>query len=107
MAASPEPSQHAPSLIRVWDDEDSNHFAEGHHEPDAFLAAVEAYIDECGVREDNARWGITYRVEDVEQVWCVESPDDEERMHLADADAPGAFAVTLVRHARDENRSGS
>lgn len=89
----------ATETIRVWSDDDEVHFAEGHHDPDVFMAAVNAYIDECGVRADQERWGVHFVADDVEHRWFTPDADDEELMHPASEGDAGAFAVTLVRPA--------
>lgn len=96
MSADQNPHAHAPTEIRCWDDDEGTYYAEGHHEPEAFMAAVNALIDEEGVRADNERWGTTYEIEDVVQCWFKPHPTDEERMLTADEHDEGAFPVTLV-----------
>lgn len=73
-------------------------YAEGHHDPAEFLAAIRDWEREtCGETEDR------YRVADVRHEWLgVEVADEEgefrgEEVYVAvDADHPEAMAVTLV-----------
>jgi hypothetical protein len=82
--------------IKVWADDGGTHYAEGHHDPEAFMTAVNALIDEFGVRDDNERSGVTYDIEDVTECWYQPHPTDTEGMIAASEGDPGAFPVTLV-----------
>lgn len=80
----------------VWDDEDGNCYAEGHHEPGPFLEAVDAYVAECGLTDELAQNGIIYIAANVDHLWGRENPDDDEHWFLCDEGDQGAEPFTRV-----------
>lgn len=80
----------------VWDDEDGRCYVEGHHVPLDVIIAVNAYVDSTGARSFLDERNLGYKVVDVEHVWFVQDPDDEDRLLKAWATTPGAKPHSVV-----------
>jgi hypothetical protein len=84
--------------IDVWDDENDNVGAEGHHDPATFIAAVREYHrNDCGFSDEEiTRFGYDFTPERVEHIWLRPGDGDDDRMYLADAEDQRAVPHTLI-----------
>jgi hypothetical protein len=80
-------------VIELWSDEDDVIYASGHVAPDVIVGAAVAFMRGCGLDDDEIS---EYRVEDVQHLWSVDDPDDEERFHFVSEGTTGAQPITRI-----------